>query len=228
MGTEPITIQPTRRKFTVFFVRCTAAATGRMATAATRSLDIADDGFTLNSRISIGVMSAPPPAPVSPTRNPTTALPRTMYESMCIVPPRSLNQCSARDVIDSLASMQTSGALSPVNRQSARRLAGGGVPNVAAHRRGHPQERDEDCPIRRGAVDPSAGVRVEVSAGAAGGARRRRRCPGRLRAGGWHDRAPPRRLPAAVRRRGRIRLGERVGRSAHGHRSRARGLVGHR
>jgi hypothetical protein len=34
-------------------------------------------GFTENSRISIGVISAPPPAPVSPTSNPTTALPRT-------------------------------------------------------------------------------------------------------------------------------------------------------
>jgi hypothetical protein len=32
-------------------------------------------GLTENSRMSIGVISAPPPAPVSPTSNPTTALP---------------------------------------------------------------------------------------------------------------------------------------------------------
>jgi hypothetical protein len=39
-------------------------------------------GFTLNKRISIGVIKAPPPAPVNPTRNPTTALPSTMYGSI--------------------------------------------------------------------------------------------------------------------------------------------------
>ena len=57
----------------------TAAPNGRMKTAATRSLEMAVEGLTLNSRISIGVISAPPPAPVRPTRNPTTALPKTMY-----------------------------------------------------------------------------------------------------------------------------------------------------
>jgi len=34
--------------------------------------------FTPKSKISIGVISAPPPAPVMPTSNPTTALPSTM------------------------------------------------------------------------------------------------------------------------------------------------------
>ena len=37
---------------------------------------MAVDGLTLKSRISIGVISAPPPAPVSPTRKPTKALPQ--------------------------------------------------------------------------------------------------------------------------------------------------------
>ena len=55
----------------------TADPTGRITTAATRSLEIAVDGFTLKSRISIGVISAPPPAPVSPTSSPTMALPST-------------------------------------------------------------------------------------------------------------------------------------------------------
>ena len=79
MGTDPATIQPTRRKFTVFLLMCTAAPKGRMKTAATRSLEMAVEGLTPNSRISIGVIRAPPPAPVSPTRKPTTALPKTMY-----------------------------------------------------------------------------------------------------------------------------------------------------
>ena len=46
---------------------------------------IAVEGFTPNTRISIGVMSAPPPAPVMPTRNPTIALPRMMYGSTCTI-----------------------------------------------------------------------------------------------------------------------------------------------
>ena len=58
---------------------------GRMTTAATRSLEMAVAGVTPNSRMSIGVISAPPPAPVRPTRKPTTALPNTMYGSMCTV-----------------------------------------------------------------------------------------------------------------------------------------------
>ena len=72
---------------TVFFVMCTAAPNGRMNTAATRSLEMAVDGLIPKSRISIGVISAPPPAPVSPTRKPTTALPSTMYGSMCTALP---------------------------------------------------------------------------------------------------------------------------------------------
>src|SRR5271170_429737 len=83
IGTEPSTIHPTRPLLTVPLRRCTPAPTGRMTTAATRSLEIAADGVTPNSRISIGVISAPPPAPVTPTRNPTMALPRTMYGSIC-------------------------------------------------------------------------------------------------------------------------------------------------
>ena len=82
MGTEPATIHPTSRKLTVPCFMWTAAPTGRMTTAATRSLEMAAAGFTLNRRMSMGVISAPPPAPVRPTRKPTTALPRTMYGSM--------------------------------------------------------------------------------------------------------------------------------------------------
>ena len=70
--------------FTVPRRRCTLAPNGRITTAATRSLEIAAEGVTPNRRISIGVISAPPPAPVSPTRNPTTALPSTMYGSTCM------------------------------------------------------------------------------------------------------------------------------------------------
>ena len=77
IGTEPSDISPTRRRFTVPLCRWTAAPTGRITTAATRSLEMAAAGLTENSRISIGVIRAPPPAPVSPTSSPTTALPRT-------------------------------------------------------------------------------------------------------------------------------------------------------
>jgi hypothetical protein len=85
IGTEPATIQPTRRRFTVPLYRCTAAPTGRIRTAATRSLEMAEEGLMPNSKISIGVINAPPPAPVSPTSSPTTALPRTIKGLRCIV-----------------------------------------------------------------------------------------------------------------------------------------------
>ena len=71
-------MKPTMRRLTVPLRRCTAAPSGRMNTAATRSLEIADDGVMPKTRISIGVISAPPPAPVRPTSRPTTALPRIM------------------------------------------------------------------------------------------------------------------------------------------------------
>ena len=85
IGTEPSTIHLTRLRLTVRLRRCTAAPKGRIITAATRSLEIAAEGLTPNSRISIGVIRAPPPAPVMPTRKPMIALPRTMKGSMCIV-----------------------------------------------------------------------------------------------------------------------------------------------
>jgi hypothetical protein len=40
--------------------------------------------LTLNGRIKIGVISAPPPAPVMPTRKPTTALPEDYAGSTCM------------------------------------------------------------------------------------------------------------------------------------------------
>jgi hypothetical protein len=65
-------------KLTVPAFMCTPAPIGRITSAATRSLEIAVEGLTLKSRMSIGVMSAPPPAPVIPTSSPMIALPRTM------------------------------------------------------------------------------------------------------------------------------------------------------
>jgi hypothetical protein len=77
-GTEPTASQPTSRRLTVRRRRWTAAPTGRITTAATRSLEMAAVGVMPNMKISIGVISAPPPAPVSPTSSPTMALPSTM------------------------------------------------------------------------------------------------------------------------------------------------------
>ncbi len=54
-----------------------ATPAGFMKSAAMRSEAIAADGVTPKSSTSIGVINAPPPIPVRPTRRPTTALPRT-------------------------------------------------------------------------------------------------------------------------------------------------------
>ena len=58
--------------------RWTEAPKGFISTAATRSLEMAVEGFTPKTMISIGVIRAPPPTPVMPTSNPMTALPRAM------------------------------------------------------------------------------------------------------------------------------------------------------
>jgi hypothetical protein len=78
-GTDPSESHPTNARFTVRCARCTAAPTGFIRTAATRSLEIAVDGLMPNTMMSIGVISAPPPAPVMPTSSPTMALPIAMY-----------------------------------------------------------------------------------------------------------------------------------------------------
>src|SRR3954471_18099181 len=54
-----------------------------MITAATRSLDTAASGSTLNSSTSIGVISAPPPMPVRPTTKPTTTPASATSGSRC-------------------------------------------------------------------------------------------------------------------------------------------------
>ena len=77
-GTDPSTSHRTSLKLTVPARMWTAAPMGRITTAATKSLEIAVEGVIPNRRISIGVISAPPPAPVMPTSNPMIALPRTM------------------------------------------------------------------------------------------------------------------------------------------------------
>ena len=74
------------RVLTVLRRQWIATPAGFMKSAATRSEVIAAVGETPKSSTSIGVMSAPPPTPVSPTRRPTTALPRTRQRSRCMAP----------------------------------------------------------------------------------------------------------------------------------------------
>ena len=59
--------------------------TGFMTIDATRSLETAASGWMPNTSTRIGVMSAPPPMPVSPTMKPTPAPARAMSQSMCMV-----------------------------------------------------------------------------------------------------------------------------------------------
>ncbi len=82
-GTDPTISQRTRAKLTVPRRRWTPPPTGFMITAATRSLDTAASGWTLNSSTSSGVMSAPPPIPVRPTVNPTNSPAAATYRSIC-------------------------------------------------------------------------------------------------------------------------------------------------
>src|SRR5215217_6259905 len=82
-GTDPTMSQRTRPKLTVPRRRWTPPPTGFMITAATRSLDTAASGWTLNTSTSNGVMSAPPPIPVRPTVKPTNNPAAVTYGSTC-------------------------------------------------------------------------------------------------------------------------------------------------
>jgi hypothetical protein len=56
---------------TVFWLRCFQPPTVFVTAAYARSVPMAVTGVTPNTRISIGVISDPPPIPVIPTRIPT-------------------------------------------------------------------------------------------------------------------------------------------------------------
>src|SRR5262249_45743417 len=66
----------TRPTLTVFARMCTNAPAGFITKLATRSLEIAVSGSAPKKKTSIGVISAPPPMPVSPTMMPTSRPPK--------------------------------------------------------------------------------------------------------------------------------------------------------
>ncbi len=75
-GTEPMHSHSTSWRFTVRRRRCTIAPAGFMKRLATTSEETAVSGSTRKTKISMGVMRAPPPMPVRPTTKPTTSPPR--------------------------------------------------------------------------------------------------------------------------------------------------------
>ena len=67
-----MTIHRTSDQFVVPRRACTLPPMGFITSEFTRSLATATLGSTLNSSTSAGVISAPPPMPVSPTAKPPT------------------------------------------------------------------------------------------------------------------------------------------------------------
>ena len=82
-GIEPMQSHRTRSHRTVRRRMWTPPPTGFIAIAATRSEETAAVGLMLKKMRRIGVMSAPPPIPVSPTVKPTMAAAKTIRTSMC-------------------------------------------------------------------------------------------------------------------------------------------------
>jgi len=83
-GIEPRQSHRTSPHCTVPRRMWTPAPTGFITIAATRSEDTAAVGVTPKKMIRMGVISAPPPMPVSPTVNPTMTDARTISQSICI------------------------------------------------------------------------------------------------------------------------------------------------
>src|SRR5829696_5684463 len=129
-GTDPTMSQRTRPKLTVPRRRWTPPPTGFMITAATRSLDTAASGWTLNTSTSRGVMSAPPPIPVRPTVKPTNNPAAATYGSTCkrhLLPESSvgLHQLDRNTREDRPSPGSCIGRTRPARQ--GRRLASGGV-----------------------------------------------------------------------------------------------------
>src|SRR5215217_7045657 len=129
-GTDPTMSQRTRAKLTVPRRRWTPPPTGFMITAATRSLDTAASGWTLNTSTSNGVMSAPPPIPVRPTVKPTNNPAAATYGSTCkrYLPPASSvgpHQLDRNTREDRPSAGSCIGRTRPARQ--GRRLASGGV-----------------------------------------------------------------------------------------------------
>ena len=80
-GTDPRHSHSTSCLLTVPWRRWTNAPTGFMNRLTTMSLEMAVRGSTPKKNTSIGVMSAPPPMPVSPTMMPTNSPPTTSGRS---------------------------------------------------------------------------------------------------------------------------------------------------
>jgi len=70
-GRLPVASKPVTRHATVRCNPFTRVPTDLVAAANNRSVPTAVTGWMPNSRISNGVISEPPPTPVTPTRNPT-------------------------------------------------------------------------------------------------------------------------------------------------------------
>ena len=87
-GTEPSISQRKSSLRTVPRRMCTLAPTGFITSDTTRSLDTAASGSMWNRSTSIGVISAPPPMPVSPTTKPPTN-PANVRSSCKMVPLRT-------------------------------------------------------------------------------------------------------------------------------------------
>ena len=83
-GTEPRQSHRTSSQRTVLRRMCTPAPTGFIATAATRSEETAAVGVILKKITRMGVMSAPPPMPVSPTVNPTISEASAIFHSIIV------------------------------------------------------------------------------------------------------------------------------------------------
>src|SRR6185369_1905143 len=80
-GTDPTTSRRTSPTLTVLARRWTSAPAGFITKLATRSLEMAVSGSAPKKNTSIGVISAPPPMPVSPTMMPTRRPPKARGRS---------------------------------------------------------------------------------------------------------------------------------------------------
>ena len=138
-GTDPRHSHLTSCRFTVPARRWTAAPTGFISRLTTMSLEIAVNGLTLNRNTSMGVISAPPPIPVSPTTVPTTSPPSARGRSKVTRPTeprRGRRGCEAcgDDNVQPQHDRPRKRAPAPIDTRSATPRIRARVTDAAHHR----------------------------------------------------------------------------------------------
>src|SRR5262245_33755972 len=117
-GKLPAAKRPTIRQFTLPRIPCAATPAILVNEAKIRSVPIAISNGILNRNTRVGVMSEPPPTPVSPTMSPTTRPTAGYKDCRCMVLQKKDPLISGPYPTDDASTINPTARTSPGNNNS--------------------------------------------------------------------------------------------------------------